>query len=152
MGEYQTPYGRIFYDDDFCQDNYPNIVLYHQPPAGSKTVKLQAAAIRAFKNAEDRIQSRRIRNLNSPREDPKFRPIELTGSWRSCAYQAELYASDPNRYAPPNRTGHTRGLAIDVSQAQSARRLRKIRRALEAEGWHYARTDEPWHASFYLSL
>jgi len=149
--EYATPYGRVF-GDGACVDDYSNIILYSQPPAGSASVKLQAAAMRAFKNAEDRIQSRRIRQLNSPREDRKFRAIALTGSWRSCSYQRELYMRDSDRYAHPDRTGHTRGLCIDVSQAQSARRLRKIRRALEAEGWHYTNSSEPWHASYWLAL
>jgi len=135
----RTPYG-VIHSGGICKDNYPNIRLYDQPPVGGSPVKLQAAAMRAFKAAEVRYGKRTGR---------KWRAIPLTGSWRSCAYQAELYRKDRNRYASPTGTMHTRGLAIDVSTSAPNQAL--IRAALKAEGWHQARSDEPWHYSFFLS-
>src|SRR5262245_14755817 len=56
--------------------------------------------------------------------------IEVTGTWRDCAFQAEKYREDPNRFAPPDTTGHTRGLCIDVSMNYGVLRRAKIRKAL----------------------
>jgi len=139
MTDAKTPYGVIHYGGA-CKDNYPNIRLYDQPPAGGSPVKLQAAAMRAFKAAEVRYGKRTGR---------KWRAIPLTGSWRSCAYQAELYRRDSKRYASPSGTLHTRGLAIDVST--SAPNQAFMRAALKAEGWKQARSDEPWHYSYWIS-
>jgi hypothetical protein len=139
MTDQKTPYGIIHYNG-VCKDDYPNLQLYDQPPEGGSPVKLQAAAMRSFKAAERRYGERTGR---------KWRAIPLTGSWRSCAFQAECYRRDPNRYASPNGTLHTRGLAIDVSTAAPNQTL--MRAALKAEGWHQARPDEPWHYSYFIS-
>ena len=128
----KTEYGTIHYGG-VCKDNYQNIVLFHQN--GGQTVKLQKPAMDSFKAASVKVKG-----------------IPLTGSWRSCAYQAQLYASDSNRYASPNGTAHTRGLAIDVSTAISFLKKRAIHRALTARGWHQARADEPWHYSFGVNV
>jgi hypothetical protein len=141
MTDARTPYGVIHYGG-VCKDDYPNIELYDQPPKGGSPVKLQAAAIRAFKAAERRYGKRTRPKIG-------WRAIPLTGSWRSCAYQAELYRSDPNRYASPNGTLHTRGLAVDVSTSAPNQAI--IRAALKAEGWHQARPDEPWHYSYFVA-
>jgi hypothetical protein len=83
--------------------------------------------------------------------EPEGRPIlVLAGTNRTCATQWRLYRENSKRYAHPNSTGHTRGIAIDVSQAQT--NLTIIDRALLAEGWHRARPDEPWHFSYYLTI
>ena len=128
-----TKYGPIHAVTGPCNDSYQNIVLWHTN--GGVTVKLQKPAMDSF----------RIASL-------KCKGIPLTGSWRSCAYQTELYASDSNRYANPAGTGHTRGLCIDVSTALPARKLRAIHKALTAGGWHQARSDESWHWSFHVSV
>lgn len=125
----QTKYGPIHGVTGACKDNYTNIALFHGN--GGLTVKLQKPALDSYEEAAK-----------------KCKGIPLTGSWRSCAYQTQLYASDSHRYAAPSGTAHTRGLAIDVSTALPARKLRAIHRALLAGDWHQARTDEPWHWSF----
>lgn len=151
MTDYHTKYGTIHYGG-FCEDDYPNITQYDQPRTGGLPIKLQAPAMRAFQEAEERVQSRRVRKLHAPRSSKNFRPIVCTGTWRSCALQAELYARDPNRYASPSGTGHTRGIAIDVSTALGSSFQRKVRRALKAVGWEQARPDEPWHYSFGVKV
>ena len=128
----KTEFGPIHYAG-VCKDDYQNIVLWHTN--GGQTVKLQRPAMDSFKEASAKVKG-----------------IPLSGSWRSCAYQAELYASDSSRYASPNGTGHTRGLAIDVSTALPARKLRAIHKALMARGWHQARSDEAWHYSFGVDV
>ncbi len=129
-----TKYGPIHAVTGPCRDSYQNIVLWHVPNSG-QTVKLQKPAMDSFRAAS-----------------LKCKGIPLTGSWRSCAYQTELYASDSNRYAAPNGTGHTRGLCIDVSTALPARKLRAIHKALTAHDWHQARADEPWHWSMGVTV
>lgn len=120
-----------------CNDDYARIEIYHQIP-GQAYVKLQAAALRSFKDAEDAINGK----------------ILLTGSgWRACSTQSALYRSDPSRYANPNTTGHTRGLAIDVSMNQSLTKLKAIKKALLWRHWHQSRPDdEPWHYSFGIQV
>lgn len=39
--------------------------------------------------------------------------LKITSGWRSNAQQAALYAQKPNLAAPPGRSNHERGLAID---------------------------------------
>ena len=111
-----------------CKDDWGNI---RSIPRVGYTLKLQRPALRSFRAAERALG----------------REIKLTGSWRSCAYQMTKYHSDPNRFAHPNVTLHTQGLAIDVSTAQGGQD--KIRRALKRRGWSQSRPDdEPWHYSF----
>jgi len=133
MAMLQTKYGPIHDVSGPCKDNYTNIKLFHT--GNGQTVKLQAPALISYQEAAKKVKG-----------------IPLTGSWRSCKYQTELYASDSSRYANPAGTGHTRGLCIDVSTAQSAYKLTRIHRALLARDWHQARSDEPWHYSFHVSL
>ena len=113
MTDMKTNYGVVHYGGA-CRDDYPNIELYHRK---DDTVKFQRPAMKAFKAAEEKVG----------------RLIPLTGSWRSCAYQAQLHASDPSRFADP---------------ATSLLFGRKIHRALTNIGWKQARDDEPWHYSW----
>lgn len=131
MTTYWTRYGRV-YHSSVCKDNWPNIV---ERQRAGYTLKLQSPALKSYLAAEKAIGFK----------------ITLTGSWRSCAYQSELYRSDPNRYANPNTTLHTQGLAIDVSMNLSAAQLAKVHKALNWRGWVQARPDdEPWHYSYRL--
>ena len=146
MTDRRTPYGVVHYGA--CRDDWPNLRLYDQPPAGGSPVKLQASALRAFRAAERRYakltgwSAQRIKRTGG-------RAIRLTGSWRSRAYQAQLYRRDPRRYAPPCSGLHPDGLAVDVSQDQP--NLGKIDRVLKAEGWVQVRpSDEPWHYSYIV--
>lgn len=118
-----------------CRDDYARIEVYHQTKA--REVTLQRAALRSFREAEDAVGFH----------------IYLTGSIRGCDQQARLYRSDPNRFAHPDTTGHTRGLCIDVSQNLSKAKLAKAHKALKYRHWHQSRPDdEPWHYSFGISV
>lgn len=132
-----TPYGPIFHGGS-CKDDYANIVWYDQ--GGSRApVKLQRPAMKSFKEAEQAIS----------RKFGRKQYILLTGSWRSCELQRELWLSNPQRFAHPDVGVHTRGLAIDVSMDQSARKRKRIHTALTTRGWKQVRPDdEPWHYSF----
>jgi hypothetical protein len=141
--EIDTPTGVIFYGGP-CRDDYDNIELYDQPPEGSSPIKLQAPALKAFRAAEKAYGVATDR----PIED---RPIKLSGSWRSCAHQKELFASDSDRFADPDITGHTRGIAIDVSTAIPNQDI--IAECLADNGWTRTRPDdEPWHWSYGVTV
>lgn len=147
---YRTPYGLLHYEPEACKDDYPNVQTYEQGE-GHTVFTLQASAMRAFKAAEERYARKTGWSEERIKREGHGRFIEvLPGTNRSCATQAALYRRDPNRYASPNTTGHTRHLAIDVSQAQS--NLAIIRAALLAEGWKQVRSDEPWHYSYWISV
>ena len=149
MTTYKTKYGPIYYDSSRCRDSYPNMTLWDQPPKGGDPIKLQAAAMRAFKAAR-KVYAQRSKWSPERIKKEGGRTIAVTGTWRSCAYQAELYRRDPRRYASPAGTGHTRGICIDVSMAQP--NLSMIWASLRAVGWHHARPDEPWHWSWGPSV
>jgi hypothetical protein len=118
-----------------CRDDYERIKSF-QNRAG-QIVTLQEAARDSFLDAERKLGF----------------AIVLTGSIRTCERQAELYRSDPQRFADPAKTGHTRGLAIDVSTNLSWLKRRRIKWALANRGWHQSRpTDEPWHYSFGIEV
>lgn len=157
----KTPYGSIYYGGA-CKDSYRNMVTYDATPRGSGLVlTLQRPAMEAFLAAQVRYARRsgwskqRIERSKIKVGGKVYlegRPIlVLPGTNRSCSTQKALYASDPNRYANPNITGHTRGLAIDRSNAQS--NLKVIDQSLGLEGWNKVRPDdEPWHLSFGVTI
>ena len=139
MSDYKTRYGVIHYGGP-CRDDYPNMVTYDQG-GGNTVVTLQRPAMKALWAAEERY------GIKTKRPSGTRNIKVLPGTNRTCATQARLYASDPNRYAKPDVTGHTRGIAIDVDQSQP--NLRIIHNALIAEGWQQVRPDdEPWHYSY----
>lgn len=146
-GDFNTRYGVVTARNPGRVETPPNVKTYVQ--TGSRYVRLQAPALRAFKAAEQRITPRRMRRKG------KTRYILLTGvGGRSYSTQAALYNSDANvggRYANPDGSLHVEYLAVDVDQSQGYLRLRAIRKALETEGWHYAVSGEPWHASYRLA-
>lgn len=118
-----------------CQDDYGRIKVHVQD--AQHFLKLQQAAINSIVAAEAKL---------------KF-PIICTGSWRSCTTAHALFAQDPQRYAPPDKGAHMRGLAIDVNQLLPKLKLEAIDKALLARGWHKARPDdEPWHMSFGIQV
>lgn len=136
-----TKYGTIFHRPT-CKDDWKNIVERHRERKDGTlvpytTLTLQEPAILSIRAVE--------RELSRPWK--KFY-VRVTGTIRSCEYQAALYATDPKRYAHPNSTLHTHGLAIDVHTAYLTE---KLRRALIKHGWEQSRpVDEPWHFSFKL--
>jgi len=146
-GDFNTKYGFVTVRNPGRKEAPPNLQTYAQ--TASRHVQLQGPALRAFKAAEIRCTPRRLRRKG------KVRPILITGvGYRSYALQASLYYGPDNiggRYADPDGSLHVEGLAVDVDNSQGASRRASIRRALEAEGFHYGVPGEPWHASFRLS-
>lgn len=71
----------------------------------------------------------------------------LPGSYRSHEQQANLYASDQQRYAPPGKSLHEYGLAIDVNTGFLSEHP-EVRQQLINAGWYQERPDEPWHFSY----
>ena len=145
-GDFKTPYGTITVRNPGRFTEPPNLQTYAQ--TSSRHVVLQGPALRAFKAAELRITPKRWKRKG------RVRHILITGvGYRSYTLQKSLYedSDQPGRYADPDGSLHCEALAVDVDQGQGYLRLRAIRRALEAEGWHYAVDGEPWHASFRLS-
>ena len=123
-----TKYGRVYRLVGGCKDNYSNIV---EKDRVGYTLKLQRPAMRSLMAVEKKLG----------------RQVKLTGSFRSCAFQLQLWQSDPNRYAHPSVGLHTQALAIDVSTAQGDQD--RIRYLLKKNGWTQSRPDdEPWHYSY----
>ncbi len=151
MSDVVTTYGVIHRVDGVCKDDYENLRVYNQPPEGGAPIILQQPAMKSFKAAEAAYGERKWRPfMHMPKRivgpSRTFRPIHLTGSIRSCATQARLYASDKSRYAPPWVGVHPHGLAIDVDTGYLNRIIRNI---LLNHGWRQSRPDdEPWHFSF----
>jgi hypothetical protein len=144
-GDFETKYGVITVRNPGRVNEPPNLQTYAQ--TATRHVQLQGPALRAFKAAELRITPRRLKRKG------KVRHILITGEgYRSYALQKSLVenSDQPGRYADPDGSLHVEALAVDVDQGQSVFRLRAIRKALEAEGWHYGVSGEPWHASFHL--
>lgn len=137
---YETVFGTIFHSST-CKDDYDNIITdsrftkYTGVTINRNVeITLQRPALKAFKRAEEELG----------------REIKITGSIRSCAQQASLYRSDPSRYASPNTTLHTQGLAIDVStnDPDLEGRVRKV--LLDVKFRQSRPDDEPWHFSYFL--
>jgi len=135
--KYRTPYGTVFHSTT-CKDDHPNMVTredFDKEPFTGMT--LQQPALRALRAAE-----RTLGHIWKPEH------IRVTGSIRSCEQQRGLWLSDKSRFASPDTTLHTQGLAIDVHTGHLNDRVRK---ALLAHGWKQSRPDdEPWHFSFKL--
>jgi LAS superfamily LD-carboxypeptidase LdcB len=143
-GDFKTKYGTVTARNPGRVTAPPNLQTYDQDGGG--TVTLQGPALRAFRAAEKRITPKRMLKRG------KVKSIQITGvGYRSFALQKALFDDEPGRFANPNGSLHVEGLAVDVDQGQSARRLAAIKRALVAEGWFYGVDGEPWHASYRLS-
>jgi hypothetical protein len=151
-GDFKTKYGTITVRNPGRKEAPPNLQTLKRRKADGYTkdaadVVLQKPALRAFREAEKRATPRRLRRKG------KTVPIILTGvGYRSYSLQQSLYNSDSSgRYANPDGSLHCEALAVDVHTGFlgtfSGRRARK---ALIAEGWYFAVSGEPWHASFKL--
>lgn len=122
-----------------CKDDYGRIIPFQN--RNGQILKLQKAAALSLEHVETHLKY----------------AVVVTGAWRSCDAQKDYYNSDPpdsfNRYAPPDKTAHTRGLAIDVSTALPLWKRKRIKSKLLAHGWFQARpVDEPWHFSFGIQV
>jgi hypothetical protein len=112
--------------------------------AGGQLLTLQAPAARAFLEAE-RLNGRKL----PWRKHRKPKAILITGQgYRACAYQRELYNSDPGRFADPDKSRHPNGTAVDVANYPS-NLTRRARRCLRRVGFYDGISGEPWHFSFY---
>lgn len=141
--QYETRYGTVFHSDH-CKDDWANIVTRGpQKRFGTKvipftTLTLQRPAMQSLRAVEQDISGPFVRQY-----------IRATGTIRTCEQQMALWLSDKERFAHPNSTLHTQGLAIDVHTGFLNEKLRK---SMLAHGWHQARpSDEPWHFSFRLT-
>lgn len=147
----RTPYGIIHYGPE-CKDDYKNFVTYNQ--AGPHTIiTLQRPAMKSFWAAEIRY-AKKLGWSDKRIEENGGRGraiLVLPGTNRTCETQLRLWREDPDRYAHPDTTGHTRGLALDLDQRQP--NLNIIHRALKEEGWEWVRPDdEPWHCSYFVTI
>jgi len=77
-------------------------------------------------------------------------PINVTSSFRSREEQARLFADNPNNAAPPGKSLHEYGYAIDIDSTQdnaleSSGLLKKYRfeRPIKREKWHIQPIDIP---------
>ena len=126
------------------------MVLTLQRPAMRALLAAQVRYARRSGWTKERIERATVRVGGKVYQEGK--PIVMTpGTNRTCATQTALYRSDPNRYAQPQITGHTRGLALDVSTAQPNQII--IHQCLRMEGWNKVRPDdEPWHVSYHVTI
>jgi hypothetical protein len=138
---YETRWGVVFHRPT-CKDDWKNIVS-----GVSKRKDGSVIPYTAMKLQEPALKSIRAVEKDLSRPWKKFY-VRVTGTPRTCEFQAQKYSQDPRRYAPPNAGLHTHGLAIDVHTGFLSEKLRK---SLLKHGWHQSRPDdEPWHFSFRL--
>lgn len=141
MSVIETKYGPIRHRD-ICKSDWKNIksVVSRRrdgSPIPWTNLTLQEPAIKSIRAVE--------KDLSKPWK--KFY-VKVTGTHRTCAFQAAKYKEDPKRYAPPNAGLHTHGLAIDVHTGYLSEKLRV---SLLKHGWEQSRpSDEPWHFSYHL--
>jgi hypothetical protein len=141
MTIYETKYGPIRHRD-ICKDDWKNIVTRYRRRNNGDIIPYTALTLQ-----EPAIASIRAVEKELSRPWKKY-VLRVTGSHRTCAFQAEKYREDPKRYAPPNAGLHTHGLAIDVHTGYLSA---KLKRALLRHGWKQSRPiDEPWHFSYHL--
>lgn len=95
------------------------------------------------------LQRPALRSLRMLRRDlgvPIFRNI--TSSYRTPEQQAALYAQKPGLAAPPGKSYHQQGLAIDINSGWIAANP-EVRQWLLAHGWRqFDPQKEPWHFSY----
>lgn len=137
----ETRFGTVFRLVGGCKDDWKNVVTsrYYRKPSGLIRRRLRPVPITLQKPAMDALRKA---------EERAGMEITVTGSRRTCALQAELYARDSHRYAPPSVGLHCQALAIDQNMDnQTAKPATK--EALLHVGFTQSRpTDEPWHWSF----
>lgn len=140
-----TEYGRVYRLVGGCKDDYANIDTSKNYRKESGVVKWRRRTV-AISGQHPMLAA--IRQV----EKELGMEIVVTGSLRTCALQASLYAKDRNRYAPPSVGLHCQGLAIDVNtvwrDALSVHDELRFVGLMKHAGFTQARSDEPWHWSF----
>lgn len=145
---YSTPFGDVYRCIGCCKDNYSNITT-------SKNYRKASGVVR-WRRRTVAISGQRPM-LAAIREVEKELGFEVvvTGSLRTCATQAALYAKDPSRYAKPTEGVHCQGLAIDVNtvwrDALSAHDELRFVGLMRKSGFNQSRPDESWHWSFKVT-
>lgn len=140
-----TKFGKVFRLVGGCKDDYGNIItsVYYRKPSGLIRRRRRVQSITMQRPA---IEALRVVEAHLGKE------VVVTGSARSCAYQAALYAKDPNRYAKPSVGLHCQALAIDVNSdwraALTDREEALFVKLMHQVGFTQARADEPWHWSY----
>ena len=73
--------------------------------------------------------------------------ITVNSGYRSYEEQAKLYAQDPTRAAPPGRSAHGSGLAIDINRKEAGEldSMGLLSKYGFSRPLLNARTPEPWH-------
>lgn len=68
-------------------------------------------------------------------------PIPITSGYRSFERQAAAYAKDQERFAPPDKSLHVKGLAIDIDSSRAKYNDPKLVSALTRSGWAQVGSD-----------
>jgi hypothetical protein len=159
-GDFKTPYGTVTARYPGRKEAPPNLQRLvrrkgkgalpgYEYSANAGDVFLQGPALRAFREAERRATPKRLLKKG------KIQPIVLTGvGYRSYSSQSSLYYGPDNtggtRFANPDCSLHCEALAVDTHNGLNLLRKAAVKKALVAEGWYFAVSGEPWHASFRL--
>lgn len=72
----------------------------------------------------------------------------LTGAQRTYAEQNTGYASDPNRFAPPGKSGHEVGIAIDLDTNKVNVNDTRLNDIFAKHGWFTAGRSGAMHKSW----
>jgi hypothetical protein len=140
-----TKFGTVYRLVAGCRDSYSSITTSknYRKPSGLVKWRKRTQAITMQKPA---ILALRVVEAHLGME------VVVTGSFRTCATQAALYAKDPKRYAPPSVGLHCQALAIDVNttwrDALTTKQEEEFVKLMAQVGFTQARPDEPWHFSF----
>jgi len=154
----KTRYGTITVRNPGRKDAPPNLQTLKRRKGGpalpgfkytksAGDVVLQGPALRAFREAERIATPKRLRKKGL------ITPIILTGvGYRSYGLQSSLYYGPDNvggRYADPDGSLHCEALAVDINTGFLGLLAGiRARKALVSEGFRFAVSGEPWHASF----
>lgn len=141
---YHTQYGEVYRCVGCCKDDYKTIetMKNYRKASGVSLWRRRRVFISGQKPMLEAIRAA---------EKELGREIVVTGSLRTCELQAQLWRSDPGRFAAPSVGVHCQGLAIDVTTEDPELKT-KVRKALLAVGFHQSRADsEPWHFSFKVT-
>ena len=145
---YKTQYGDVYRCIGCCKDDYENITTSRNYRKASGVIKWRPRTVAI---SGQRPMLKAIREV----EAGLGKEIVVTGSLRTCALQAQLYARDPKRYAPPSVGVHCQGLAIDVNtewrDSLTANEELRFKGLMKHNGFHQARPDEPWHFSYEVT-
>lgn len=76
------------------------------------------------------------------------KPIPLTSGYRSEATQAAGHASDPDRFAPANKSGHTAGIAIDIHADKVDLEDPRLYEIFTKHGWYRRGRSGIMHYSY----